>query len=318
MAAGALALGAVLAVGAPRAHSATSNAAIKALATELEAAVLQSSVVQPLTPNPALGLQANYGPTNMSWKCNPVRSVSTEPLCKLGNVTAQRTVVLYGDSQTNMWAPAFDAWGKANNWLVIDLHKSSCPPWAGTKPLYFDYTPYPECVKFNTFALATIKTLHPNVVIPTGLRTLWARGTGEFNGPDRATFTKQVKAALAALKPLAGRVLMLQQIPHWKSTAGYPPAPSCIMSQSSNLSACVGLKDSNLLDPTVNGAFTDAAKALGIKQVLTTQLFCTSTKCPQVSGNRVIYADPWHYTRVWAQHIAPALGDLLAAQGLSK
>ena len=284
----------------------------------MQTATTQTAIVTPLTPDPSKGLQANYGPTNLNWKCNPVRTVSTEPLCKLGDLNAARTVVLFGDSQTNMWAPAFDLWGKANKWLVIDLHKSSCPPWPDNKSLYFDYTPYPECVKFRTFALQTIKTLKPAVVIPIGLRPLWARGQGVNNGPDQATFAKTIGSLVTLLKPLTSRIVLVPQIPHWSPTSGYAGAPTCAMSQTSNLTACLGLTNSELLEPTVNGALATVSTRSKIPLLATTQLFCGTQYCPQIVGKYVLYADPYHMTRAWAQHIAPALTELLRSAGVPK
>lgn len=311
-----MALAASAPLAATQAYSAASP--LLTIKSEIQTATTQAAIVSPLNPDPTKGLHANYGPTNINWKCNPVRTVSTEPLCKLGDLTAQRTVVLFGDSQANMWAPAFDIWGKTNKWLVIDLHKSSCPPWPDLKSLYFDYTPYPECAKFRTFALNTIRTLKPAVVIPIGLRPLWARGQGVNNGPDQATFTTTIGSLVTLLKPLTSKIVLVPQIPHWSPTSGFPSAPTCAMTQPTNLTACLGQTNSELLEPTVNGAIAASASRSKVPLLATTQLFCTADKCPQVVKSYVIYADPYHMTRAWAQHIAPALTELLRTAGVPK
>jgi hypothetical protein len=81
---------------------------VATLQAELKVASMQTQLQTPLNPNPSLGLEANYGPNTMNWKCNPVRSVASEPLCVLGNPSAKRTLVLFGDSQVNQWGPSFD------------------------------------------------------------------------------------------------------------------------------------------------------------------------------------------------------------------
>jgi hypothetical protein len=113
-------------------------------------------------------------------------------------------------------------------------------------------------------------------------------------------------------------VVLIQQIPHWSSDFGYAPAPDCIEIHSSNLAACNGSYNSNLLDPLMNGALAAAASKSSVSILNIESLFCTPSICPQVSGKTVIYADSYHFTRVWGQHIEPALSEILTQVGLGK
>ena len=47
--------------------------------------------------------------------------------CVFGDVTANATVVLFGDSHAAQWFPAMDRLGKERHWKLVSMTKSACP-----------------------------------------------------------------------------------------------------------------------------------------------------------------------------------------------
>lgn len=282
---------------------------------ELSTAASQTNLLSPTIPNPFVGatvLREKFkGLKTQNWKCNPTRNVATVPMCISGNPKGTKTVVLVGDSQAEMWTPGFDQWAKQRGWRVVLLHKANCPPWIDRYNYYFDRTAYPECGQFQKFSLNFLANLKPTLIVLTGLRPVWPRGTGVRDGPDTLTYTNEIKATVAKYKPLAKKVIVLQQIPSWTPWATSIVVPDCVIQRSTQVNTCSASVTSNVNDPIVTKALKDGSAASGVTLLQTNQLLCTPTLCPIVSGKYLMYVDMGHISRDYAVHVEPGLAQLL-------
>ena len=59
--------------------------------------------------------------------CQASTSQSRESICILGDTTAKRLMVVYGDSYALMWLPAFDNIARTAHLRLVILAKPACP-----------------------------------------------------------------------------------------------------------------------------------------------------------------------------------------------
>ena len=67
--------------------------------------------------------------------CNAAADeATTHNICRMGDASAAKTIVVFGDSHAQTWMPTILAMAKADAWVVIPINKSGCSPslWRGT------------------------------------------------------------------------------------------------------------------------------------------------------------------------------------------
>jgi hypothetical protein len=95
------------------------------------------------------------------------------------------------------------------------------------------------------------------------------------------------------------------------------PVPECVTKNIKNLSQCSVARSSAL--PNGGRAQVDAAKELGGVSVLDlSDWICTSTECPSVVGNVLVYRDSGHLSATYAATLAKPLGDMFDTLGIKQ
>ena len=87
--------------------------------------------------------------------------------CSFGNISSEYKVILIGDSHAAQWFPALNEIALTNNWKLISITKSACPPI--NLRIYNDALSreYSECSIFRNKILKYIKETEPQLVVLT-------------------------------------------------------------------------------------------------------------------------------------------------------
>jgi hypothetical protein len=222
---------------------------------------------------------------------------SSVPICHLGDASSSRVMVLLGDSQARMWAQAFNLVASKQHERLIILDKDGCPPWLATF-LTAGLSPYPQCTAFHAFSMAEIKALHPAQIYVTG-------GTGAVGdiGADSSGATKLLKD----LHKITADTTVLSNVP-WPVINPV----TCLSAHSSDIGGCgMPYGEFESSNAQFRQALKKAAKKSGTTFADLDSLFCTTTTCPVVVNNVLVYADDFHITWQYSGYVAAALDQIL-------
>lgn len=274
--------------------------------SEVIAAVRKAATLDELPPSiDNAALLAASGDDQSAWAvpgCTPgweTTSLTDLGPCTMGDVDADRTLMVIGDSGAAMWHGAFDAIGKRKGWQVISLTKNSCGP---ADLLYYQWQlkrDFPECNEWQDWQADLIQELKPDVVVMAG----WFGGN---LGPDRpldAEIWRDGLVKTAKRLPPSTRIVMLANQPHPTDV----PA-ECVASHPDSLTKCALPADEAVPDQS---GWKNAAKDVDGTFIDVTPWFCTDA-CPAVIADQIVYAGSGHITVGYGRYVSGALQAALA------
>ena len=237
--------------------------------------------------------------------CDVTRKDTTSTLCEYGDLDADRTVVMFGDSHAAMWFPALDRIGKQNDWKVIQLTKPGCVApdlqvWSNSLG-----REYAECDQWRDWAVGQIAEIEPDVLLVTSAGKgihLADGGEPTQDGLDDA-WRAGLGSTLDAVAPHAGRVVVIGDM-------AYPAQPGidCLTENDGNVSACnTPVEDAVLTDH--NRVEQETAEAHGAEYIDIIPWFCTWETCPAVIGNLTVHRDALHINENYAVFLSLALAE---------
>jgi peptidoglycan/LPS O-acetylase OafA/YrhL len=226
-------------------------------------------------------------------------------LCPRGDRSADRTLVLVGDSHARQWIPALDVLAEKYGYKAYYLVRVGCPG-ADVTPWLKVGGPSTSCERFQDWAVDQVQKLEPAVTI-IGSESSSNRGYVDDHGdlvddPDetRAMFEDGMERSVTRLGAHSGRVIYI----------GDPPATDfqtsvCLSKRGASLRGCMAARDPRSLEMTA--AARAGALRAGADYVDPTKWFCVDDSCPAVIGHFVPRRDLAHITVEYAQHLASAL-----------
>ncbi|WP_139981740.1 acyltransferase family protein [Nocardioides litoris] len=231
-------------------------------------------------------------------------------LCPRGDVTADRTLVVIGDSHAQMWISAFDQIAQRAGLRAYYLVKPQCTAASVTVTRPDVGGPWADCTAFRDWAFAQVERLRPDVTVlastgPDGdlvddAGTAVAPGT-----PARTALLQQAWAtSLARLAPWTDELRLLRDVP----TADRAPG-ACLDDGAADLGDCLFAPD-----PAAEAdadASVRAARSLGVPTVDPRPWLCWRDRCAAVVGDVIPYIDRSHLTSVYAASLAGSLGRRL-------
>ena len=214
--------------------------------------------------------------------CSPNTGETKAQICRLGDTTATKTLVVFGDSFAQHWMPAILAMAEKDGWVVVPLiNGSGCASSA-----WLRYPSRPWCPKWYRWAVSQVKALHPDV---TFLGGEW--------GPDTpATAAPGAIAGLAATKRYSRSVV----------TVSVPPFQDkqpvdCLLAKKATMKTCT-----TIITPALSYANDEKvvayAKTHGIGLIETKGWFCAIPTgaaeywCPLVINRTITHRDTGHVT----------------------
>jgi peptidoglycan/LPS O-acetylase OafA/YrhL len=231
-------------------------------------------------------------------------------LCPRGDPTADRSIVLFGNSHARMWVPAFDRIGKELGYTTYYFVKPNCAASLVTVgELVPGSPPWPECDDFRSWALDQVASLHPALVVvaSSGPNPVLYDDAGNKvpkDGIDAAVQAGYVDL-FTRLSTTSDRAVLLRDVPKSEELPD-----ECLTEKGNDLGDCLFTP----LAASVNDANISvaAAEQTGTEVVDPTPWVCWDGSCPAVVGDTLPYRDRGHLTTVYAAGLGDELEMALA------
>jgi hypothetical protein len=198
-----------------------------------------------------------------------------------------------------MWISTFDEWGVHYKIKVDDLSMNGCDPWHDKLPAAD--ADWSQCKIWKGYLAKEIRSLHPLAVVATGMESDDQNGVVTVSSTSLA---KSIEGFFSSLAPTKAKLFALSPIPWFFNLPSTPN--SCIYIHVSDPSACAIASP----NPTMVQALALVSASRLAKVIPTTQLFCTTSRCPVIAGNFILYVDNHHIAHWWAIEIARAFGEV--------
>ncbi|MDP9220051.1 MAG: acyltransferase [Actinomycetota bacterium] len=288
--------------GAASAAAAPTVEAANALVVQRAVSAAVSVKRLPAHVSPSLTAASTDRPA--STRCLVADSVSAampDSKCTFGDPTANRTMVVIGDSHANAWSPAIDQFARTNHWRFLLYAKAACPPGVYLN----DINPltnrlYTQCNTWRAAVFARIAASRPQIVlIASELRTLNIDPTGTVQ-------------AVQAFQKSGAKVIYLEDTPNPLSVGS---VPDCLAKNSGDIQQCTLNRSSP--SSRLEGMIQRRVEATAVSQVGAilvdpTSWFCTTTRCPAVINDIIVYADNSHPTATYTRWLSPVMSAALA------
>ncbi|MFL5937237.1 MAG: acyltransferase family protein [Gaiellaceae bacterium] len=217
--------------------------------------------------------------------CVSTARTTSSTVCKLGDKTARRRVVVLGDSHAAMWMPAFVRFAVRYHWRLVPLIKTGCVPSVMRSG---------NCATWYAWALRQVRRLHPQAVVLSQYWSAWGPG-------GVAAVAREVRD----FAPLTRHLTVIEDPP-----ARSRDALDCLLAPGATLGSCAFA-----VTPDEAAAYSSvrrAAIAAHAEYVGTLQWFCARGLCPTVVGTIITYRDKTHITVTYSRFLAGPLADELA------
>ncbi len=244
--------------------------------------------------------------------CQVIDSGLDSPPCIYGVASGTHTVVLFGDSHADNWWTPLEQLARQGGWRLVTYVKSGCSPADLYQPRTGTDRVYTECLAWRESVLARIAALHPDLVLASGRTRTPLVQPDNTPIPDAeavSVWQDGLTRTLRRLSTSARRVVMLGDTPnsqYW--------VPGCLSGNLHSILACA-TPVSYAVDSSWQTATAAAASAAGVSYVDPTVWVCSSSPCPPVVANFVIYRDSQHLTTTFASALAGRLGAELPELG---
>jgi peptidoglycan/LPS O-acetylase OafA/YrhL len=230
------------------------------------------------------------------------------PPCVFGDTSSHTTVVLFGDSHATMWFPALDELANARHWRLIVWTKATCPPVDVTLVSPDLGRTYFECDEWRSDVTALIQSMHPHLVV-LGIAP-------NYDAPydvvqDGPAWLAGIERSVRTLRSSGARVLVLGPVesPDWV-------VPDCLSAHLNDVRACnvspreahdgpglVGYDNAGIIAER-NAVVRGGGAFVDVKP-----WFCTTTTCPVIVDNVLVFCDNSHITVQYADYLAPLVND---------
>jgi len=247
--------------------------------------------------------------------------------CTFGDLSAPRTLVLFGDSNADMWIAAFDSLGRSMHFRVELLARASCqlPDLDLWNPAL--HAPGTACTAFRNWAFSEIARIHPFATVMAdyeyGLR---------WDYHDQLVPTDVAAAGLSeTVRKVAahsGIAVMLDVAP-----AVFRDPAQCLHVNSESVQSCAsplvclsaaGRQSTECAFDPATGRSWAMVERLGPvvhsgggTLVEINSLFCTSRGCPPIVAGMVVNYDIRHITMHYSLYVTHVLASLLDAHGVA-
>ena len=214
--------------------------------------------------------------------CNAELGKTTSNICRLGSSGSKRTLVVMGDSHSQMYGPAVMPMADKQGWTVIPIAKPGCNPWE-----WVDKASKLECRTWFTWAISQIRSLHPDTVLIAGA-----------SAGDSPSATKAFTTAATQIKGSVKHTVFLSDTPRMLKQP-----VDCLLAPGATMRTCT----SDWGSPTDTGtarAVSTYAPIIGASYIDGTGWYCDKLHCPMVIGGYIAYIDTGHLTLTYAEQLA--------------
>ncbi|HET6869042.1 MAG TPA: acyltransferase family protein [Solirubrobacteraceae bacterium] len=263
---------------------------IPAVAAAVQAAKRNAPLPKAIVPSPQELEQENAtGGGIVPDHCKPAfGSGVSGDICRLGDTSSNRVVVVLGDSQAGSWMPAVVGVARAQHFAVVPLVKPGC----FVSRVHTNLPGWP-CASWYRWALSHDRALHPVATIVMFL----------LSAPLQQHPASTVNDVKSVLSQVTNGVYFADH----PSQSQEPD--TCIYKSGADMGKC---------SARVPSTYVPLMKALARMTTLThhpaiptLQWFCADGICPMVINNTLITRDKDHMTKQYSASLAPLLGLVL-------
>lgn len=229
---------------------------------------------------------------------------TTPAACASADTSADRSVVLFGDSHAAQWYPALHSLANSRHWRLNTYTKTTCPPLEISVFSPYLGRHYTECEQWRAQVLDRIRANRP-VLVVLGVARHYTE-LYHFTPYDRGWLTG-LDLMVRELRATGAQVLVLGAIPK-------PPTdvPECLSANLESTGVCNVPRAG-----TVNAAGINAERAVatraGASYLDLIPFMCGTDHCPVIVGNELIYRDDNHLTIGFAELLEPIIATEVAA-----
>jgi peptidoglycan/LPS O-acetylase OafA/YrhL len=284
---------------APEAASATST---KGTASAAAVASLVASAPKihtlPANLDPPLGVSVLGWPYASA--CWPGPSGTSAPPCLFGDPHGTRSMVVVGDSHSQMWFYTINAIAKKAHWKLWYLSKSYCP--AALLPFTKDQLghEYTTCNTWHQFVINRINHLDPDMVVVTQE----GRGPPHNAKPySNSQWEDGTEAFFQLIRAPKAKFVIIGNIPQLPQTG-----PDCIARHTNDVQLCSATRSAS--KTPYHQAEAAAVESVGGRYIDPTPWFCSKV-CTPVIGNYDVYFDHFHMMGPYALHLEGVLAQAL-------
>ncbi len=260
-----------------------------------------NDVVVPPIPDPA-GLYVIE--RQLTTACMTLLHETKITTCEAGDLDADRTVVLVGDSHAAQWLPALDQLGIENGWHVILAGRQYCTWSAGRRPSLDRPVEFEDCEQWNAAIEDFILDLHPDLVVHGAL----AYGYPDWIEDGHNHYDAEMADGYAdAWKPVLDAgipVVALHEVPRYPVSA-----VPCLTAFGAAPEDC----SYPLTDIVTGPSWMAMAAELEPRVLLVDPVdgICPDGRCQSVIGNIYTYRDDSHISDPYARSLSWLIGDAI-------
>jgi hypothetical protein len=233
---------------------------------------------------------------------DPISQRPPSATCTFGDIKAKATIVLFGDSQADMWMSALSRYGTEYHFRVIEFTLGNCD--TASLHLWNNTTEAPgkACTSFRAWAISQINGLHPAAVI---LSNFPNRTNYQDQEVSKHDYAKGIEATLKDLSSPGRKLVLLGRIPE---STGEPA--ECLAAYSHDVERCnVSLKATEPSEYL--SVLSEAAHAEHATLIETNSWMCAGSVCPVVANDTILYRNQYHVSNHWVTEIAPIIDTAL-------
>jgi peptidoglycan/LPS O-acetylase OafA/YrhL len=242
------------------------------------------------------------------------RKPATGDECVVGDTTATKSLLLFGDSHAAAWVSAFDVVGKKLHLRVQAMVREACPPTAEapTATPFRDISPTEQqrCARHNNLVLSKLRSDDTIQFVVTTARTsdyLY----GPKHSASKTVSEQQYVSYLTQVEKLGLHVDVLQELPQTgTSETDRLNVPDCLAAHPQDVDACSQPRRA-ALSTGVLRQVTEQLPSDAVTFIETARYFCDTKRCYSFIGGLPVYFDASHLSDSYARSIGADLAGRL-------
>jgi peptidoglycan/LPS O-acetylase OafA/YrhL len=249
---------------------------------------------------PPLTIALSYMPSIYGRGCHVSKDTVEPNPCLFGPDNASFTIALIGDSHAANWEPALELLAEKNGWRLITHTKSSCSFMPNPVAVSGREHPYPECVTWSANVMKLLEADPPDVVV----FSQFAQGAISADGVRSAAQEARTQAVLQSWERLKAAGISVVAV---KDTPELPMDPLECMARQADCDVQLAS-----IAPKFDAMVAASERVSGVVPVLDfAPLVCPEGVCRMVIGNVLVWRDPHHITKTYAETMAGAFEQAL-------